>query len=126
MDRHSHKVWVPFSPYYKRVTQLDRCTPEGKFGIRDLYPHKSWNYFIWIDYPTEDSWKKHREAKAAGLIPQDATIGGEIGIHGVPEGYDYAIDHKMNWTWGCISMKNADVAELYEWARKGMSVVIEP
>jgi len=49
-----------------------------------------------------------------GLIPKKATIGGEIGIHGVPKGYDYLIDEKENWTLGCISLKTNDINELYD------------
>lgn len=69
---------------------------------------------MWIDYPNADSWKKHNAAKQQGKIPKDAKIGGEVGIHGVPDGYDFAIDVKQNWTLGCISLKNKDVIELYE------------
>ncbi len=91
----------------------DQCTPEGNFGVRDMYPHRKWSKFIWIDYPTKQSWANHKQAKANGTIPQDATIGGEIGIHGVPDGLDYLITQRTNWTWGCISLKNRDVDELY-------------
>ena len=73
----------------------DGCTPEGNFGIRSKYPHKSWNYFIWIDYPTKDSWSKYNKNKANGAISSSATIGGEIGIHGVPEGADGMIADRI-------------------------------
>lgn len=104
----------------------DRGTPEGSFRIRDHYPHAKWRYFLWIDYPTADSWRKHEEAKAAGTIPPQAQIGGEIGIHGVPDGFDYLIPRRQNWTLGCISMNNADLTELYPYVYKGMRVVILP
>ncbi len=103
----------------------DRRTPEGKFGIRNHYPHAKWTYFIWIDYPTEDSWRKHKAAKEKGEIPTSATIGGEIGIHGVPQGYDAAIDLRQNWTLGCISMKNADLMEIVPLISKETVVWIE-
>lgn len=104
--------------------QGDQCTPEGTFTIRDYYPHKSWSKFIWIDYPNEASWEKHAFAKEKGQIPEDAKIGGEIGIHGVPEGYDYAIRDKYNWTLGCISLTNKDVNEIYTYVFTGMVVTI--
>ncbi|MEO1414557.1 MAG: L,D-transpeptidase [Bacteroidota bacterium] len=103
----------------------DKRTPEGTFAIRDLYPHARWTYFIWIDYPTADSWSKHQAAKERREIPQDAKIGGEIGIHGVPVGTDFMIDQGINWTLGCISLKNKDVKIVYAFAKKGMKVVIE-
>lgn len=77
------------NPKDNKLMQGDQCTPEGKFKIRSKYPHKSWSKFIWLDYPNEDSWAKHNQAKSESRIPQQANIGGEIGIHGVPEGMDY-------------------------------------
>jgi murein L,D-transpeptidase YafK len=104
--------------------QGDQCTPEGNFKIRGFYPHAKWSKFIWIDYPNDQSWSKHNEARQNGKIPENAKIGGEIGIHGVPEGYDYAIERKMNWTLGCISMTNEDVNEIYPYVFEGMTVQI--
>lgn len=92
----------------------DGCTPEGNFGIRSKYAHKSWKYFIWIDYPTKDSWSKFKASKANGEIESSATIGGEIGIHGVPKGSDGMIADKTNWTLGCISLTNKDIEDLYK------------
>lgn len=107
-----------------KLQEGDRCTPEGKFGIRDMYPHKSWSYFIWVDYPNEESWSKHNAAIKAGKIPQNASIGGEIGIHGVPEGKDYLIDNQEHWTLGCIALKSADIEDLYKAISKETAIVI--
>jgi murein L,D-transpeptidase YafK len=112
------------NPVDDKLMQGDKCTPEGDFKIRAFYPHKSWSKFVWIDYPNEQSWKKHNKARESGLIPKEAKIGGEIGIHGVPEGYDYAIERKMNWTLGCISMTNKDINEIYPYVFEGMNVRI--
>lgn len=120
----SYPVVFGSNPVDDKRMQGDRCTPEGNFSVRDLYPHKKWNKFIWLDYPTEDSWRKHKAAKQSGDIPASAAIGGEIGIHGVEKGYDYAIDHKMNWTLGCISMKNAHLDEIFPLIKKGTRVEI--
>lgn len=96
-----------------KLMEGDQCTPEGTFHIVSKYAHKTWSKFIWIDYPNSGSWKKHNAAKREGKIPESATIGGEIGIHGVPAGLDKIIDLKHNWTLGCISLKNDDVNEIY-------------
>jgi len=112
------------NPIDDKLMEGDRATPEGKFKIRSFYPHKSWSKFIWIDYPTEDSWKKHNTAKSENRIPSNATIGGEIGIHGVPEGSASLIPEKKNWTWGCISLTNKNVNELYEIVYNGMVIEI--
>jgi murein L,D-transpeptidase YafK len=112
------------NPTDDKLMQGDQCTPEGNFKIRGFYPHAKWSKFIWIDYPNDQSWSKHNEARQNGKIPENAKIGGEIGIHGVPEGYDYAIERKMNWTLGCISMTNEDVNEIYPYVFEGMTVQI--
>ena len=92
----------------------DGCTPEGTFEIRSKYAHRSWKYFIWIDYPNKESWRRFNERKNNGEIENDATIGGEIGIHGVPEGADDMIESRTNWTLGCISLTNNDITEIYK------------
>lgn len=114
------------NPVDDKRMEGDRSTPEGIFKVRDFYPHAQWSKFIWIDYPTQESWNKHNAAKLAGKIPQDATIGGEVGIHGVPKGKDYLINEKVNWTWGCISLSNQNVNDLYTAIYKDMIIKITP
>lgn len=121
----SYGVVFGTNPVDDKLRQGDRCTPEGRFRIREKYPHPRWRYFLWLDYPTADSWRKHRAAKAAGLIPAGAQIGGEIGLHGVPAGYDHAIPYRQNWTLGCVSLQNQAIAELYAHLPMGTLVQIE-
>ena len=122
----SYPIVLGGNPTGDKLKEGDRRTPEGVFKVRDLYPHSGWSKFIWLDYPNPDSWRKHLQAKRQGTIPISATIGGEIGIHGVPSGADDLIDRKNNWTLGCISLKNKDVDELYEAIQKGTTVEIIP
>lgn len=119
------KMVLGGNPVDDKLRQGDRCTPEGTFKVRDLYPHRSWSKFIWIDYPNEMSRLKHAKAKANGYIPKDASIGGEVGIHGVPPDQDYWIDEGDNWTLGCVSLRNKDVDELYQYIQVGTPIVIE-
>lgn len=112
------------NPIDDKLRQGDQCTPEGTFCMVSKYPHKEWTKFIWINYPTNDSWMKHNKAKQDGTIAKDAKIGGEIGIHGVPKGMNKLIDLKYNWTLGCISLKNKDVNEIYPYITKTTKIVI--
>ena len=113
------------NPVGDKLRQGDNCTPEGVFRIKSKYPHAKWSKFIWIDYPSSESWQKHEQAKREGKIPANAQIGGEVGIHGVPYNADYAIEHKMNWTKGCISLKNKDVDEIYNFVSNQTLVTIQ-
>ncbi len=102
----------------------DRRTPEGILKIRDKYPHPNWSKFLWLDYPNAQSECKHKRAKQTGEIPWTSTIGGEVGIHGVPIGQDALVDERRNWTWGCPSLKTKDINELYEAVQIGTIVEI--
>jgi len=112
------------NPKDDKLREGDQCTPEGTFKVRDKYPHSSWSKFIWIDYPNESSRKKHSAAKEDGIIPNESNIGGEIGIHGVPDGRGMLIDMKVNWTLGCISLKNKDINDFYPFVSKETIIII--
>lgn len=120
----SYPVVLGFNPFDDKMKEGDGCTPEGTFELIDLYPHAKWSKFMWIGYPNDESWRKFEANKAVGLIADSDKIGGEIGIHGVPEGMDALIDVGKNCTLGCISLKNKDVDEIYTVCKKSTKVVI--
>ena len=122
----SYPVVFGSSPTGDKFQEGDRRTPEGIHRIKDLYPHPSWSKFIWLDYPNAASWRKHLQAKSQGKISWLNSIGGEVGIHGVPEGSDGMIDKQQNWTLGCPSLKNKDVDELYKLVKVGTLVEVIP
>lgn len=101
------------NPIDDKFQQGDFCTPEGWFNIKAKYNHDKWSKFIWIDYPNKESLNKISEAKKAGFISSTSNPGGDIGIHGVEQGFDYAIDFGINWTAGCVALKNKDIEEIY-------------
>jgi lipoprotein-anchoring transpeptidase ErfK/SrfK len=102
----------------------DRNTPEGTFRISSKRIHDKWYRFMAIDYPNKESWEKFNQRKAMGEIPSSAHIGGGIGIHGTWPHEDFQIDRYNNWTLGCISLKNEDVEELYNFVPVGTKVII--
>ena len=122
----SYPIVLGINPIEDKQREGDYKTPEGVFKVRDLYPHQSWSKFIWLDYPNYQSWRKHLAAKKAGKISLLSTVGSEIGIHGVPPNGDRLIDARDHWTWGCISLKNQDVDELYGAIQTGTIVKIIP
>lgn len=109
----SYPCVLGFAPVGDKMQEGDGKTPEGKFSIRAMYPHKSWSFFIWFDYPNAESKKRFEERKKSGKISKTAKIGGEVGIHGVPTGMDDLITTKSDWTLGCISLKTAHITDLY-------------
>lgn len=111
------------SPEGDKRMQGDQRTPEGTFTFRDKYPHREWHRFAWIDYPNEESRRRFQARRAAGEIPADARIGGEVGIHGVPVGMDMLIATGVDWTLGCIAMRNEDLDEVYDIILPGRTIV---
>lgn len=110
-------------PLGDKQMQGDRRTPEGIFTFRDKYPHRIWHKFVWVDYPNAESRRRFNERKRTGAIPANATIGGEIGIHGVPEGMDHWIAEGKDWTLGCIALRNADLDEIYPTIKPRVTVL---
>ena len=100
-------------PVGDKMMQGDRRTPEGTFGIRSKRMHDKWHAFVWIDYPNAESRMRFAARVADGSIPGTAKIGGEIGIHGVPDGMDHWVNNGSDWTFGCIALRNPDLDEIY-------------
>ena len=120
----AYKCVLGGNPVSDKKFEGDQCTPEGIFYISSKGLHRSWDVFMGIDYPTTDSWRKFEQNKAMGKVPPNARIGGSIGIHGLPSGHTDWIDKNVNWTLGCISLRNADVEKLYKLVEIGTEVII--
>ena len=109
-------------PFNDKLYQGDACTPEGVYRVRAKYPHAKWDSFIWLDYPNTQNWLKFARAKQSGRLPPDADIGGEVGIHGTED-----LSRNLsgiNWTKGCVSLLNNDLAEIYPLVNDRTLVVI--
>ncbi|MCX8020128.1 MAG: L,D-transpeptidase [Chitinophagaceae bacterium] len=104
--------------------QGDRNTPEGVYYITSKRIHSKWCRFLLLDYPNAEDVELFQLRKRKGEIPKHARIGGGIGIHGTWPNEDYVVDNYINWTLGCISMKNEDVKELYRFVNPGVKVII--
>jgi len=119
----TYSVVLGNDPYNDKLCQGDTCTPEGVYHIRAKYPHSRWDYFMWLDYPNTQDWLKFSRAKKAGRLPQDADIGGEVGIHGTED--PTRNQSGINWTKGCVSLQNRDLDEIYPLVDEKTLVVIK-
>lgn len=102
----------------------DRLTPEGNFRITSKRGQYKWGCILGLDYPNAESLAKFRRRVANGEVPASASPGGDIAIHGTWPGSDWVVDNYINWTEGCISLKNTDVGELFEMLPVGTRVSI--
>jgi len=117
-----YKVVLGHDPRNDKLMQGDKCTPEGVYRVVTKYPHRKWQKFILLDYPTPENWLKFAQAKQRGKIPWDANIGGDIGIHGTDDELKNLLGE--NWTEGCIALRNGDIEEVYRLVRPGTLVII--
>src|SRR5215203_3959445 len=102
----------------------DRKTPEGTYRIAAKRYHNKWSRFMALDYPNKEDLAKFEERKRRGEVPRNASPGGGIGIHGTWPHEGFVVDRYNNWTNGCISLKNEDVQELYNYVPVGTSITI--
>lgn len=119
----TYNIVLGNDPYNDKLRQGDTCTPEGIYRVVCKYPHQKWSYFILLDYPNTQNWLKFGRAKKTGKLPDDADIGGAIGIHGTEDaGRNLS---GMNWTKGCVSLLNRDLDEIYPLVNNQTLVVIQ-
>ena len=99
--------------------QGDMATPEGYYKVTKKKSGRKTIFYkaLLIDYPNTDDKNRFREAKKNGSIAQNAEIGGSIEIHG--EG-----GKGLDWTDGCVALRNEDMDVLYANVVKGTRVTI--
>jgi L,D-peptidoglycan transpeptidase YkuD (ErfK/YbiS/YcfS/YnhG family) len=103
--------------YRVKVQEHDSSTPEGEYKIKGKFRSASFGWALLLDYPNAADRQRFGSLKKAGQIPAHAGIGGNIEIHGGGR-------TNSDWTEGCVSLENADMAELYARAYVGMPVTI--
>ena len=118
--------------------QGDNTTPLGRFRVTRIDRRSGFHRFIGLSYPDlpraekalrDDTISKRqydaiRSAhKRQAVPPQDTTLGGHIGIHGLGHA-DPEIHAAMNWTQGCIAVTNEQVDALLPFLAIGMLVEV--
>jgi murein L,D-transpeptidase YafK len=114
----AYPLSLGFSPSGDKERQGDGRTPEGIFRIDRANAESRFHLSLGIDYPQEDD---RLRAAEAGVSP-----GGDIFIHGQPEGLSGGQRLTTDWTEGCIAVSNAAMDELWEVAGPGTLVEIRP
>lgn len=103
----------------------DKVTPVGRYHVVSHVP-STYHVFFRLDYPNADDRARFNRMKSAGELPKDATIGGDIGIHGAPPQAEWKATHKeVDWTLGCIALDDNEVDELATLVKDGAIVDIE-
>jgi lipoprotein-anchoring transpeptidase ErfK/SrfK len=97
-------------PFKRKLHQDNKTSPEGIYRIINLQARATFYKAIDIDYPNTLDRIRYEFMKTEGLVPNGRGIGGEIQIHGQAPGWGSI---QRNWTWGCISLRNSDIDEIF-------------
>jgi len=98
----------------------DGRTPEGDYIIDSKTTNTHYHKALHISYPNASDVAS---AKKRGVSP-----GGNILIHGLPNGYDWIGrgQRLADWTAGCISVSNEEIDEIYALTPLKTPITIHP
>jgi len=116
----------------------DGSTPIGTFRVAWINEDSPFRRFFGFDFPTLDAAERARAAgvlpeaefrqieravKAGEIPPQNTTLGGRLGIHGLG-GANPRVHRDFNWTKGCVAVTNDQIDQLSKWIAVGTRVVV--
>ncbi|EYD74786.1 ErfK/YbiS/YcfS/YnhG family protein [Rubellimicrobium mesophilum DSM 19309] len=105
------------NPVGPKEREGDGRTPEGSYYITRLNPNSHYHLALGISYP---STLDVAHARARGVSP-----GGDIFIHGQPEGVTGAQRIQGDWTAGCIAVSNQEIERIYALVQPGTPILIQ-
>lgn len=109
-----YDIALGFAPEGDKAREGDGRTPEGLYRIDRRNDRSSFTLSLGINYPRPD-----QRAEAAA---EDRDPGGDIFIHGQPNGFSGA-KISGDWTHGCAAVTNAEMREI--WARVAIGTAVE-
>jgi len=93
----------------------DGATPEGSYRVIRKLSRSRYRKALLLNYPNDEDRREFLRLKKMGLIPKRAGMGGLIEIHG---------GGKEGMTYGCVSLENRHMDELFELVPLGTPVAI--
>jgi murein L,D-transpeptidase YafK len=116
----SYKLARGGDPVGPKTRQGDHKTPEGVYTLDWRNAHGQFYKSIHISYPRA----RDRAAARAG----GASAGGDVFVHGLPNGYRWVgSSHRMkDWTDGCIAVTNQEIDEIWAAVTDGTPTEIRP
>ena len=119
----------------------DKKTPIGTYYVTGFNEKSKFDYFIRINYPNlKDAYYGYKSRKISRnefksifnairdgkQPPQNTKLGGAIGIHGIGKetSKKLLIHRNIDWTEGCVALRNFEVRELKPFVSLGTKVII--
>jgi murein L,D-transpeptidase YafK len=116
----TYRISLGKQPKGAKDREGDKKTPEGLYWLDWRKVSDRYNLAMHISYPNiSDAAKARREGVSAGRM---------IMIHGTPinEEYPEWYFHTLDWTEGCIAMRNDDMREVWSMVQDGTLIEIRP
>jgi len=100
--------------------QGDDLVPEGSYRIDGRNAQSAYHRALHVSYPNAADLAR---ARKLGVRP-----GGDIMIHGLPNGYGWLgpVHRFRDWTRGCIAVTDDEIEELWRLVPAGTPVEIRP
>jgi murein L,D-transpeptidase YafK len=117
---HTYTVALGGNPVGPKHFEGDHRTPEGSYVIDSRNVHSKYYKSVHISYPNASD--------RAYATAQHRRPGGDIMIHGLPNGFGYlGAAHRLHdWTDGCIAITNAEMDEIWSLVPTGTKIEIKP
>ena len=128
------------APAGAKQARGDQRTPEGNYSVSGPARRSRFHRLIPIDYPSRRDADSALErgtitaSEHARIVarrahdrppPQDTALGGELGLHG--EGLAWRGESAgLDWTYGCIAVRDPEIDFLAQRVRLGTPVWIQP
>ena len=116
----SYRVSLGKQPKGAKVREGDMRTPEGFYWIDWRKTSEKFNLSMHISYPNS---RDRARAQKLGV-----PTGGMIMLHGTPLDDEYPewYFHTLDWTEGCIALKNDDMRDIWSRVKDGTLIEIRP
>ena len=116
----TYKIALGGNPVGPKTQQGDHRTPEGVYVIDRRNLHSQFHRALHISYPNAADRER---ARKLGVPP-----GGDIYIHGLPNGYGFIgpAHRAREWTDGCIAVTDQEIEEIWRLVDNGTPVDIRP
>lgn len=116
----TYRIALGFAPERHKEREGDGRTPEGIYTIDARNPRSAFHLSLRVSYPDESD---RARAAALGVSP-----GGDIYIHGLPNGWRklVTLHPRRDWTTGCVAVSDAEIREIWTLVPTGTRVAIHP
>jgi hypothetical protein len=115
----SYPVRLGYNAMVEKRYQGDGATPEGMYRVIRKRDRGQTHFYraLLLDYPNGRDRRRFQIAHRQGRIPADASIGGQIEIHG-------GNDTTLSQTLGCVMLENKQIDMLFPYTETGTPVTI--